>query len=378
MANLTETEIDRLCRQSILTYCDIKGIPYNYDGNGYYRLKDHDSLIIDTKTKPYDIFFWNSRGHGGNLFHFLKYYEGMSGRDAIEFLKRNEFNLSKKAKTHHFTEPKRKIYQPEKWRGTKYPHAVKDYLVNTRKLNPNLVDGLLKSGLVRELYNGDALFVWYDHQMKEVGADVQGTRINHQKFGKRGTRKHVAGGSKSRFGFHFSVNNGKAPTRLYIFESPIDALSFAQMHGKEYPGQQRFLSLNGSASKSKTITNFIGEMGRQNIPSEIHMCLDTDEAGYHGVLEAKEQYDYLQLLNIPKLDKMKFVVDQPPMKYKDWNEQLQKGKDQELSTISFNQFKEIGQQRFPEKQPKHPKVTKQRQYPVYQTPQFGLAKAKSR
>lgn len=75
---------------------------------------------------------------------------------------------------------------------------------------------------------------------------------------------------------------------------------------------------------------------------------------------------------------MKFVVDQPPMKYKDWNEQLQKGKDQELRTISFNQFKEIGQQRFPEKHPKHPKVTKQRQYPVYQTPQFGLAKAKSR
>lgn len=74
------SEIDRICRQSIQKYLDLKGIPYKYDDRNFIRLRDYDSLVIDirsTSKKPYETFYWNSQGVGGNLYNFIKYYEGV-------------------------------------------------------------------------------------------------------------------------------------------------------------------------------------------------------------------------------------------------------------------------------------------------------------
>lgn len=88
MAELTET--DRLCRQSIQKYLDVKGIPYERQGY-YLRLRDHDSLVVDTrvtKEKPYETFYWNSQAVGGNLYNFLRSYEKMEAKEAFDELKK--------------------------------------------------------------------------------------------------------------------------------------------------------------------------------------------------------------------------------------------------------------------------------------------------
>lgn len=60
MAAVTEeklSNVDKLCRQSIQKYLDIKGIPYEKQGY-YLRLTDHDSLVVDTRItsqKPYEL-----------------------------------------------------------------------------------------------------------------------------------------------------------------------------------------------------------------------------------------------------------------------------------------------------------------------------------
>ena len=65
----------------------------------------------------------------------------------------------------------------------------------------------------------------------------------------------------------------------YIFlESPIDMLSYFQMHGNQ-PGAKTFLSLNGAATKVNTVSNYITKFG---VPDEIHLALDTDTAGLEG------------------------------------------------------------------------------------------------
>ena len=56
----------------------------------------------------------------------------------------------------------------------------------------------------------------------------------------------------------------------------------------------------------------------------------------------------MQSLRIPAFEKMKFVVDQPPTKYKDWNEQLQKGIDHELKSQSYDKYVAQNKDRFPE------------------------------
>lgn len=348
-AAISNEEMNHLCRQSIQSYLDLKGIPYTQDQH-YLRLKDHDSLVVDTRitpNKPYETFYWNSQGVGGNLFHFLKDYEQYSAGDAIKTLREMEPELANHQHSIPNIKETPKKYEAYRHKGVRYPKRSIDYFIKVRKLSPKLVHAMYKSGLVRELKNGNAFFVWYNHKMQEVGGDEQGTLVNHEKFGKRGTKKKVAWGSKDEFGFHFSCNFGKQPERLYVFESPIDALSFAQMHGHEYNGKQRFLSLNGAGTKVKTIPSFIGEFG---VPAELHVCLDTDRAGYKGVKKVKEKYDWLQSLNIPALRNMKLVIDQPPAKYKDWNEQLQKGQDRQLQRMSFEKFIQKNKERFSEKQ----------------------------
>ena len=349
-STVSDKEMDALCRQSIQSYLDLKGIPYTQDAN-YLRLKDHDSLVVDTRitpNKPYETFYWNSQGVGGNLFHFLRYYENYSGKDALSLLEKMGPALAKHQRTIPKVETIKKVYQPYKHRGVKYPKRSLEYFTKVRKLSPKLVNAMYRTGLVRELPNGNAFFVWYDHKMKEVGGDEQGTYINHQKFGKRGTKKKVAWGSQKDLGFHFSCNFGNAPQRLYVFESPIDALSFAQMHGREYPGKQRFLSINGAGTKVETLPKFIADFANSGVPAELHICFDTDKAGFKGVNKAKERYDWMQSLRIPAFEKMKFVVDQPPTKYKDWNEQLQKGIDHELKSQSYDKYVAENKDRFPE------------------------------
>ena len=67
------------------------------------------------------------------------------------------------------------------------------------------------------------------------------------------------------------------------------------------------------------------------------------------MLKAKQQVDWLKSLNIPALNDMKLVIDQPDHKYKDWNEQLQKNQDKSLHQQSFEKFYQENKNRFIDK-----------------------------
>ena len=170
-STVSDKEMDALCRQSIQSYLDLKGIPYTQDAN-YLRLKDHDSLVIDTRitpNKPYETFYWNSQGIGGNLFHFLRYYENYSGKEALSLLEKMGPALAKHQRTIPKVQTIKKVYQSYKHQGVKYPKRSLEYFTKVRKLSSKLVNAMYQTGLVRELPNGNAFFVWYNHKMKEVG-----------------------------------------------------------------------------------------------------------------------------------------------------------------------------------------------------------------
>lgn len=328
-------------QQSIKRYLDMQGISYTQQGH-YLRLNDHDSLVIDTRItpdRPYESWFWNSRGVGGDLYKFLEIYERLDKKTAFERLQKLVDTTPVSSK-----EVRKKRYDPNEWLGVEEKTQSINYLVNKRKLDKKLVDDLFSSGLIRQLENNAIFFSWKDENGKEVGGDQQGTWIDHRRYGKRGTFKQIVEGSKEDFGFHFgSPLKVDQDYQLYVFESPIDALSFYQMHHKKLPLTTQYLSLSGAGTKVNTIKNLL-ERNKETfkiLPSEIHICFDQDEGGRRGIKKA------LTVLNKFQYEG-RIGLDHPGGSVKDWNEALQQNNfGHEVKNIDSSPRKEgIKQQNF--------------------------------
>ncbi len=67
-----------------------------------------------------------------------------------------------------------------------------NYFTKTRKLDERLIQVLIKHGLIRQLRATVVHSLsWRDKNIKkEIGGDVQGTIVDHKRFGKRGTIKN--------------------------------------------------------------------------------------------------------------------------------------------------------------------------------------------
>lgn len=119
----------------------------------------------------------------------------------------------------------------------------RNYLKEGRKLPEWLIDYAEKEGLIAELkpkherqnflVRDDRLdhavaFLWKDPQTKEtVGASYQGTFIDYERFGERGTYKHIDKNSTANHGFNLKIGD---PKQLKFFESSIDLLSYAALN----------------------------------------------------------------------------------------------------------------------------------------------------
>lgn len=318
---MPEDYVDKLSHQSIQQYLDQASIDYTTAGS-YLRLVEHDSCIVDTRiteNHTHETFNWNSRGVGGDLNNFLQVYVGMPREEAWNKLKELRPELAKMPNKKPCKEVK---YQPEKWSASSDTQKVTDYLVNIRCLESKTVEMLLKEDYVRQLGDGNCLFVWRSSLGKEIGSDIQGTTIDHKKYGKRGTLKKIVSGSQAHSGFNFQ--NGPGNGNLCVFESPVDAISYSEM-GAGWIDQSNasYLSLNGAATKLQTIDEFVKDHG---VPKELHLCFDTDRAGKTAVLK------YLKAHNTDTKGRVELnghkvllKIDRPNRQYKDWNESLQNG-----------------------------------------------------
>lgn len=62
----------------------LESLGYQFVGSGAYkRCKQYNSLVINTDS---DLFYWNSKNIGGNIYQFLTKIEMMSKSDALNYL----------------------------------------------------------------------------------------------------------------------------------------------------------------------------------------------------------------------------------------------------------------------------------------------------
>jgi Toprim-like/Protein of unknown function (DUF3991) len=283
----------------LLSYLESKGETFKKEGK-YYRHTEHDSLIIRD-----NMYAWNSRNEKGyGAINFAKMYYNLSFVEAVQDI--NDRNPKTFTRSYSNEQEPTKPFQYPQHLEVKNQDKLKHYLVQERKIDSRLVQWLLQKDLIAQDKRNNVVFKWREQGGKGeiIGADRQGTiKMDHG----RGSFKQVLPDAKKDTGF--TVDVGK-PTKLYMFESPVDLLSYWSLQKEKLQGA-RLVSMNGL--KSRTVLQSFIDARKEGLDiKKVVLSVDNDEAGKK----------FIQKMHL--LLKEDMIQSNLPSKGKDWNDALKK------------------------------------------------------
>ena len=278
----TQEQIDRANRADIADFLRTQGETLERAGNEY-RWKRHDSLTVRENK-----WYRHSQSKGGGPIDFVMEFYGRSFTEAVQLLT-GELGEGKPEQTappplSDFRLPPR---SPD-------PGQVKRYLTEARRIDEDVTGFFLSTGdIYEEAAHHNAVF---------VGRDESGIpRYAHQR-GTTGNFRLDVKGSDKAFNFCYRGEG----ERLFVFEAPIDLLSFLCLFKKEWQ-KQSYLALGGVGEKA--LLRFLSD--RPNIKT-VYLCLDSDQAGNDACSRLVELMP--EGLTVHRLVPL----------FKDWNEVLQR------------------------------------------------------
>ena len=278
----TQEQIDRANRADIADFLRTQGETLERAGNEY-RWKRHDSLTVRENK-----WYRHSQSKGGGPIDFVMEFYGRSFTEAVQLLT-GELGEGKPEQTappplSDFRLPPR---SPD-------PGQVKRYLTEARRIDEDVTGFFLSTGdIYEEAAHHNAVF---------VGRDESGIpRYAHQR-GTTGNFRLDVKGSDKAFNFCYRGEG----ERLFVFEAPIDLLSFLCLFKKDWQ-KQSYLALGGVGEKA--LLRFLSD--RPNIKT-VFLCLDSDEAGNDACSRLAELVP--EGLTVHRLVPL----------FKDWNEVLQR------------------------------------------------------
>ena len=270
-------KLERVGREHKLIYCDSSG--------------RHDSITI-RGSKWFD----HKNQTGGGAIKFMQEFYGMDFQTAVqELLGRSISPLS--------NSPPKADKQEQKTREFKLPepnsdmHRVYAYLIKQRFISADIITHFAKQHtLYEDKTHHNAVFVG----LNENGEPKQAHKRSTNSVG--GTFRITCGGSDTRYSFaHFGEDE-----RLYVFEAPIDMLSFLTLYPKDWQ-KHSYIAMNGVYENA-----VLTALKNHSNLSEVILCVDNDEGGIEAVDRLKDILNENGYSNVKRLA--------PP--YKDWNEVL--------------------------------------------------------
>jgi hypothetical protein len=227
---------------------------------------------------------------GGDAVDFVRRFYNKDYAEAVEMLLNNCDGQIVNLQT---TEREQKpfILPPRNDRMSR----VFSYLLLTRGIDKDVLFEFVKNKMIYEsAYYHNAVFVGYDSSGKPRHAHKRGTVTSNPYKG------NVAG-SQPEYSFHFNGTSDK----MFLFEAPIDMLSYISKHKENWQEH----SYAASCSVSDRVL-FQCLKDNPNIKN-VYLCFDNDEAGQ---VANKRIADKLNSMNI----KSEILI---PI-HKDWNEDL--------------------------------------------------------
>ena len=270
-------KLERVGREHKLIYCDSSG--------------RHDSITI-RGSKWFD----HKNQTGGGAIKFMQEFYGMDFQTAVqELLGRSISPLS--------NSPPKADKQEQKTREFKLPepnsdmHRVYAYLIKQRFISADIITHFAKQHtLYEDKTHHNAVFVG----LNENGEPKQAHKRSTNSVG--GTFRITCGGSDTRYSFaHFGENE-----RLYVFEAPIDMLSFLTLYPKDWQ-KHSYIAMNGVYENA-----VLTALKNHSNLSEVILCVDNDEGGIEAVDRLKDILSENGYTDVKRL----------APKFKDWNEVL--------------------------------------------------------
>lgn len=172
---------------------------------------------------------------------------------------------------------------------------VDTYLLRQRGIDQEVLDAFMRKNLI---YESEKY-----HNVVFVGMDKAGIpRHAHKRgTGSQSTYKGNAPGSNPEYSFHWVGTD----EQLYLFEAPIDLLSFISLHKQGWQAHS-YAAACGVSDK------VLWQMLHDNPNTQqIYLCFDRDDAGQDAAKGISEKLTNLHIIN-------KILVPEK----KDWNEDL--------------------------------------------------------
>lgn len=254
-----------------------------------WRWKRHDSVTVRGSQ-----WFRHSRKEGGHAIDFVQHFFDLSFPDAVILLLGGESGVEWNQTTKSAPPPKKDFALPE---ANPDMRRVFAYLIKQRFIDREVLSHFAHEKLIyedKEYHN--AVFVGLDENGIPRHAHKRGTYTKGEAY------KGNVEGSDPKYSFHCI---GKSGT-LYVFEAPVDMLSFITLHMKDWKDHS-YVTLDGVSEHT-----MLQQLKLNPHLNKIVLCLDHDEAG----IEATGRLE--DILTEQRYADISVMQSQ----YKDWNEDL--------------------------------------------------------
>lgn len=258
---IDEKTIEQARNADVVTFLERRhGFTFAYRGCAY-RCRQHPSLAVKNDRLSW---FWHSRGVGGHgAIDFLMKMEHMPFRRAVESVS----GITPATIPTRREEPPKALVLPEK---AGISLRLHDYLCNRRGIDGGIVNTLIQKEKLYEDKRGNVVFVGHDEHGKARFASLRGT------YGDCSFRGDCARSDKR---YSFSMAACAPSVRLYIFESPIDAMSHASLENAatgDIGAWKRHSRLSLAGSSDAALPFFLNQ---HPCVKELAFCLDNDAPG---------------------------------------------------------------------------------------------------
>ena len=313
--NFSEDDLYRANTADLVSFLQSHGEQVKKVGSTYKYIYTDGSGTHDSVTIHGGKWYDHKNQHGGYAVKFLQEFLGFSFQDSV--IKLLGGHCSAQTQNRVCREPPKPVIKP-----FELPEPNSDmrrafaYLTKQRFISPDIISHFAHEHKIYEdgKYH-NAVFVGMD----ENGVPKQASVRSTLSFGK--TFRITVANSDTKYSFSHFGNDEK----LFVFEAPIDMLSFITLYQKDWQ-QHSYIAMNGvyESAVLKALEN------HTDLHS-VYLCTDNDEGGIDAAERLRDilhEHGYTDIYRIaPQL--------------KDWNECLKQHYGAEYLPAVSHERKEL-------------------------------------